>query len=85
MNRDRQHSDSCLCVVPCCVRPEARACLAVLCGTRKHGLVQARGWALNPGFAWTFGTAALVLVEHVQFFRVKYSCQKRWHTEPVSQ
>ena len=24
-------------------------------------------------------------VEHVQLFRVKHSCQRKWHTEPVSQ
>ena len=24
-------------------------------------------------------------VEHVQLFKVKYSCQKKWHTEPAAQ
>ena len=23
-------------------------------------------------------------VEHVQLFKVKYSCEKKWHTEPVA-
>ena len=27
----------------------------------------------------------LAPVEHVQLYKVKYSCQKRWHTEPVAQ
>ena len=27
----------------------------------------------------------VALVEHVQLFKVKYSRQKKWHTEPVSQ
>ena len=27
----------------------------------------------------------MVLVEHVQLFKVEYSCQKKWHTQHVSQ
>ena len=27
----------------------------------------------------------VALVEHGQLFRVKYSCQKKWHREPVSE